>query len=140
MVNSGGVTSFVEAGLRRTIPAAFRYSKKERMTESLKETVATLFLLCRKWSRQFSTFAGTTSVGCLPPTNWKKSATARRYARLVSSETDLLTKGVAERGSKRLGVMASIRQVLIRRYERALLRATYEPQSALNHGLMPFSS
>jgi hypothetical protein len=42
-VGSDGETSFVEAGLSVTAPAAFRYSKKERTTESLKATVAALF-------------------------------------------------------------------------------------------------
>jgi hypothetical protein len=41
--SAGGETSFVEAGLRGTAPAAFRYSKKDRTTESLKATVAALF-------------------------------------------------------------------------------------------------
>jgi hypothetical protein len=46
--NSGGETSLVEAGFNGTTPAAFRYSKKERTTESLKETVAGRFLLARR--------------------------------------------------------------------------------------------
>ena len=43
--NSGGVTSLVEAGFSGMTPAAFRYSKKERITESLKQTVGARFLL-----------------------------------------------------------------------------------------------
>ena len=38
----GGGTSFVEAGLRVTSPAACRYEKKERTTESFYATVAGL--------------------------------------------------------------------------------------------------
>ena len=38
----GGGTSFTEAGLKATWPAARRWSKKERTTESLKATVAGL--------------------------------------------------------------------------------------------------
>jgi len=48
--SSGGETSFVEAGLSETAPAAFRYSKKERMTDSLKATVAALFFCERSLS------------------------------------------------------------------------------------------
>jgi hypothetical protein len=41
---AGGSTSLVAAGLSVTAPAAHRCSKKERMTESLKATVAALFI------------------------------------------------------------------------------------------------
>jgi hypothetical protein len=55
--------------LRGTAPAAFRYSKKERTTESLKATVEALFFRERSRSLQRSTSAGTTSAGCLMPAN-----------------------------------------------------------------------
>ncbi len=75
--NSSGETSLVEAGLRGMVPAAFRYSKKERTTESLKATVEALFLCERSLSLQSNTSAGTTSEGCLMPADWKNSRKAR---------------------------------------------------------------
>ncbi|MDQ3687289.1 MAG: hypothetical protein M3430_17065 [Acidobacteriota bacterium] len=61
--SSGGETTLVEAGLKGTAPAAFRYSKKERTTDSLKATVAALFFCERSLSHHRSTSSGTTSVG-----------------------------------------------------------------------------
>jgi hypothetical protein len=71
------VISFVEAGLSGMAPAAFRYSKKERTTESLNETVAALFFRERSQSLQRVTSLGTTSEGCFMPVNWKNSRSAR---------------------------------------------------------------
>jgi L-ascorbate metabolism protein UlaG (beta-lactamase superfamily) len=76
--SSGGETTLVEAGLRRIAPAAFRYSKKEQTTESLKATVAALFFCARSLSLQSTTSCGITSSGCFIPVNWKNSMTARR--------------------------------------------------------------
>jgi hypothetical protein len=100
--SSGGETSFVEAGLSGIAPAAFRYSKKERTTDSLKATVEALFFCERDRSLQRITSAGTTSEGCFMPVDWKNSRRARPYARRVCSETDLLTKGAALLGSNLL--------------------------------------
>lgn len=61
--NSGGETSFVEAGLRSTTPPAFRCSKKERTTASLKATVAGFRRLERRPSRQSMTSEGMTCAG-----------------------------------------------------------------------------
>ncbi|MFL6210037.1 MAG: hypothetical protein ACJ74W_14365 [Pyrinomonadaceae bacterium] len=60
-----------------TAPAAFRYSKKERTTDSLKATVATPFFCEHNLSLQCSTPCGTTSEGCFIPMDWKNSRTAR---------------------------------------------------------------
>ena len=63
--------------VERDGPAAFRYSKKERTTESLKATVAALFLRERSQSLQSRMSLGTTSAGCFMPANWKNSRRAR---------------------------------------------------------------
>ena len=76
--SSGGETNFVEAGLRGTAPAAFRYSKKERTTESLKATVAALFFCALSLSLHESTSEGVTSAGCFITTKVKNSDRARR--------------------------------------------------------------
>ena len=73
----GGGTNFVEAGLSGTAPATFRYSKKDRTTESLNATVAALFFWERNQSLQNTTSEGTTSEGCFMPVNWKNSLTVR---------------------------------------------------------------
>jgi hypothetical protein len=50
-------------------PTAFKYSKKERTTESLKATVEALFFLKRSQSLQRTTSLGITSEGCFIPVN-----------------------------------------------------------------------
>ncbi len=50
--------------LKGTTAVAFRYSKKERTTESLRQTVEARFFCERNRSRQRSASAGITSVGC----------------------------------------------------------------------------